>query len=82
MRKDSVGKERAFRLDMSKSSVQDKVLHCISNDELNHIFVLLHNGRLVAVMFIPGFSIPVQLKEVLLFKEHFHSSCCKDKDYC
>jgi len=38
MSKDSVGKERAFRLDMSKSSVRDKVSHCVSNDELNHIF--------------------------------------------
>ena len=38
MQKDSVGKERAFRLDMSKSSVRDKVSRCMSNDELNHIF--------------------------------------------
>ena len=38
MQRDSVGRERAFRLDMSKSSVRDKVSRCASNDELNHIF--------------------------------------------
>ena len=38
MQRDSVGREMAFRLDMSKSSVRDKVLRCASNDELNHIF--------------------------------------------
>ncbi|MBP3856864.1 MAG: DEAD/DEAH box helicase family protein [Ruminiclostridium sp.] len=38
IQKDSLGKERAFRLDMSKSSVRDKVSRCASNDELNHIF--------------------------------------------
>ena len=38
MQRDSVGKERAFRLDMSKSSIRDKVSRCVSNDELNHIF--------------------------------------------
>ena len=38
MKKDSVGNEKAFRLDMSKSSVRDKVMHCASNEELNHIF--------------------------------------------
>lgn len=38
IQRDSVGKERAFRLDMSKSSVRDKVSRCASNDELNHIF--------------------------------------------
>ena len=38
MQRDSVGNERAFRLDMSKSSVRDKVSRCASNDELNHIF--------------------------------------------
>ena len=38
MQKDSLGNEKAFRLDMSKSSVRDKVSHCASNDELNHIF--------------------------------------------
>lgn len=38
MQRDSVGKERAFRLDMSKSSIRDKVSRCASNDELNHIF--------------------------------------------
>ena len=38
MQRDSVGRERAFRLDMSKSSIRDKVSRCVSNDELNHIF--------------------------------------------
>ncbi len=38
MQRDSLGREKAFRLDMSKSSVRDKVSHCVSNDELNHIF--------------------------------------------
>lgn len=38
MQRDSVGRERAFRLDMSKSSIRDKVSRCTSNDELNHIF--------------------------------------------
>ncbi len=38
MKQDSVGNEKAFRLDMSKSSVRDKVSRCASNDELNHIF--------------------------------------------
>lgn len=38
MKQDSVGIEKAFRLDMSKSSVRDKVSRCASNDELNHIF--------------------------------------------
>lgn len=38
MQRDSVGKERAFRLDMSKSSVREKVRRCVSNEELNHIF--------------------------------------------
>lgn len=38
MQRDSVGRERAFRLDMSKSSIRDKVSRCASNDELNHIF--------------------------------------------
>ena len=38
MQRDSVGREKAFRLDMSKSSIRDKVTHCVSNDELNHIF--------------------------------------------
>lgn len=38
MHRDSVGRERAFRLDMSKSSIRDKVSRCASNDELNHIF--------------------------------------------
>lgn len=38
MQRDSVGNERAFRLDMSKSSIRDKVSRCASNDELNHIF--------------------------------------------
>ena len=38
VQRDSVGRERAFRLDMSKSSIRDKVSRCASNDELNHIF--------------------------------------------
>lgn len=38
MKKDSVGKERAFRLDMSRSLIRDKVSRCASIDELNHIF--------------------------------------------
>lgn len=38
MKKDSLGVERPFRLDMSKSSIRDKVSHCASIDELNHIF--------------------------------------------
>ena len=38
MKRDSVGKERPFRLDMSRSIVRDKVSHCASIDELNHIF--------------------------------------------
>lgn len=38
MQKDSTGKERAFRLDMSKSSVRDKVSRCASNNELNRVF--------------------------------------------
>jgi len=38
MKQDSTGKERAYRLDMSKSSVRDKVSHCASIEELNHLF--------------------------------------------
>jgi len=38
MKRDSVGKERPFRLDLSKGSIRDKVLHCASNNELNHLF--------------------------------------------
>ena len=38
MKQDSIGQERPFRLDMSKSSIRDKVLHCLSTDELDHIF--------------------------------------------
>lgn len=38
MKKDSVGKERPFRLDMSRSIVRDKISHCASAEELNHIF--------------------------------------------
>lgn len=38
MKRDSVGKERAFRLDMSRSVIRDKISRCASNDELNHIF--------------------------------------------
>lgn len=38
MKKDSIGQERPFRLDMSMSMVRDKVLRCSGIDELNHIF--------------------------------------------
>lgn len=38
MKRDSVGKERPFRLDMSKSSIRDMISRCASIDELNHIF--------------------------------------------
>ena len=38
MKKDALGQERAFRLDMSKSSIRDKVRHCASMDELTHVF--------------------------------------------
>lgn len=38
MKKDSVGKERPFRLDMSKSAVRDRIISCVSIEELNHIF--------------------------------------------
>lgn len=38
MKKDSVGQEKAYRLDMSKSSIRDSVFHCASIDELNHVF--------------------------------------------
>lgn len=38
MKRDSLGNDRPFRLDMSKSAVRDKVSRCISNEELQHIF--------------------------------------------
>ena len=38
MKRDSLGRERIFRLDMSKSAIRDKVSYCSSNDELNSIF--------------------------------------------
>lgn len=38
MQKDSLGRERALRLDMSRSAIRDKIFRCASNDELNHIF--------------------------------------------
>ena len=38
MKRDSLNRERPFRLDMSKSMIRDKVLHCASIDELNHVF--------------------------------------------
>ncbi len=38
MKPDSLGRERPYRLDMSKSSVREKVSKCINNDELDHIF--------------------------------------------
>lgn len=36
--KDDVGNDKYIRLNLSKSSVRDKVLNCVSNEELNHIF--------------------------------------------
>jgi type III restriction enzyme len=38
MKKDSLNRERPFRLDMSKSMIRDRVLRCINIDELNHVF--------------------------------------------
>ena len=38
MGKDSAGKNRFKRLDMSKSAIRDKVSHAMTNDELDHIF--------------------------------------------
>lgn len=38
IKRDAVGKERPFRLDMSKSLIRERVSHCVSIDELNHIF--------------------------------------------
>lgn len=38
MEKDSTGHERPYRLDISKSSIRDKVLRCASDTELKHIF--------------------------------------------
>lgn len=38
MKRDSVGIERPFRLDMSKSAVRDKISHATNIDEVNHIF--------------------------------------------
>lgn len=38
MKKNSLGVEQPFRLDMSKSLVRDIVLKCINIDELNHAF--------------------------------------------
>lgn len=38
MGKDTAGKNRFKRLDMSKSAIRDKVSHAITNDELDHIF--------------------------------------------
>lgn len=38
MKKDSLNRERPFRLDMSKSAIRDKILRCASIDELNHVF--------------------------------------------
>ena len=38
MEKDSVGNEKPYRLDMSKSSIRDKVSRCASDTELKHIF--------------------------------------------
>ena len=38
MKADALGKEKPFRLDMSKRAIRDKVSKCINNDELDHIF--------------------------------------------
>ncbi len=38
MKRDPVGDERPFRLDLSKGSIRDKVSHCANNNELNHLF--------------------------------------------
>ncbi|MBQ6700715.1 MAG: DEAD/DEAH box helicase family protein [Oscillospiraceae bacterium] len=38
MKRDATGKERPFRLDMSRSLIRDKVSRCVNIDELNHIF--------------------------------------------
>ncbi len=38
MKQNALGQEKAYRLDMSRSAVRDKVSRCASNDELNHIF--------------------------------------------
>ena len=38
MKKNSLGIEQPFRLDMSKSLVRDLVSKCINIDELNHVF--------------------------------------------
>lgn len=38
IKRDAVGRERPFRLDMSKSMIRDKVAHCSGIGELNHIF--------------------------------------------
>lgn len=36
--KDAAGHDRFKRLDMARSAVRDKVLHAMTNDELDHIF--------------------------------------------
>lgn len=36
--KDAAGKKRFRRLDLSKGSIREKVLHAINNEELDHIF--------------------------------------------
>ena len=38
MKQDTLGNEKPYRLDMSKSSIREKVLHCTSTEELNHVF--------------------------------------------
>lgn len=38
MKKDALCNESPFRLDMSKSLIRDKVAHCASINELNHVF--------------------------------------------
>ncbi len=38
MKVDSLGNQRPYRLDMSKSAIRDRVSRCSSNEELNHVF--------------------------------------------
>lgn len=38
MGKDAAGKSRFKRLDLSLGHIRDKVLHAVTNDELDHIF--------------------------------------------
>ncbi len=38
MKRDPLGRERPYRLDMAKSAVRERVLRCTSNEELAHVF--------------------------------------------